>query len=89
MVHMPKVFGAIETLQLKQDGDRPKAVNWDSCVGKESVDFSEPLKLVGKVETYMLDVIAAMIRTLRNIAEDSYKAYPTMEKNKWIMRDAA
>jgi len=28
-----------------------------SCVGTESVDFYEPLKLKGKVEVYMEDII--------------------------------
>jgi dynein heavy chain len=53
MIHMPKIFQAIETLNLKDDSDRPLAIGMDSCVGKEYVEFSKQLKLIGKVENYL------------------------------------
>ena len=37
MCHMPKIFQAIETLFLKEDGDRPIATGMETCVGKETV----------------------------------------------------
>jgi len=41
MIHMPKIFQAIETLELKDSGDeRPIAIGIVSSVGKEFVDFS-------------------------------------------------
>lgn len=40
-------------MKLKEDGDRPLAVGMDSCVGKEYVEFTKPLKLLGKVENYL------------------------------------
>lgn len=34
-------------------GDRPTAKTMNTCVGKEKVDFTKPLKLEGKVEVYL------------------------------------
>lgn len=53
MIHMPKIFQAIETLTLKDGQDRPAATGMDSCVGKEYVTFSQEMTLVGKVESYL------------------------------------
>ena len=36
----------------------------ETCVGKEYVEFSKPLKLVGKVENYLGDVIDTMRASL-------------------------
>jgi hypothetical protein len=47
-------------LFLKEDGDRPIATGMETCVGKETVNFPKPLKLVGKVENYLMDVIDCM-----------------------------
>ena len=50
MVHMPKIFQAIDNLELKENGgeERPSAMGIHSSVGKEYVEFSEPLKLERK-----------------------------------------
>jgi len=45
MIHMPKIFQAIQTLELKESGDRPTATKLISCVGTETVEFSKPLLL--------------------------------------------
>lgn len=42
-----------------------------TCVGKEKVDFSSSLKLVGKVESYLTDLIGAMRSSLNDIAKSS------------------
>lgn len=89
MCHMPKIFQAIETLHLKDDGDRPAAVGFESCVGKESVDFSRPLKLLGKVENYMADAIDAMRNSLCSIAGKSVQNYLVSTKEDWIKMDPA
>jgi len=61
MIHMPKIFQAIETLELKDSGDeRPIALGIHSSVGKEFVDFKPELKLERKVENYLQDVIDRM-----------------------------
>ena len=36
--------------------------------------LSKPLKLVGKVEIYLQDMIDAMVTTLRDVADGSFKA---------------
>jgi dynein heavy chain len=56
---------------LKDDGDRPAALGMDTCVGKEYVEFYKPLKLVGKVENYLGDVIDTMRASLNHIAAKS------------------
>lgn len=87
MVHMPKIFQAIDTLHLKGDGDRPIATGFESCVGKEDVEFDSPLKLAGKVESYLADVIDKMRSTLRTIVGKSNKAKETMARQEWLLTD--
>jgi hypothetical protein len=50
---MPKIFQAIENLELKEEAARPFAMGMHTNVGTEYVVFTSPLKLMGKVETYM------------------------------------
>lgn len=87
MTHMPKIFQAINTLYLKEEGDRPSATGFESCVGKEDVQFDGALKLQGKVETYLADVIDKMRSTLRGIAEKSNRVKDTMERKDWLVMD--
>jgi dynein heavy chain len=47
--HMPKIFQAIETLDLDGLGDRPSAVGMKAVVGGEYVKLTESLRLAGKV----------------------------------------
>jgi hypothetical protein len=63
---------------IENPGDRPSANKMITCVGKEEVLLSSPLKLKGKVEVYLDDMINEMIRALRDIATLSFKAQPTM-----------
>ena len=54
MKFMSKIFQAIEDLKLTDtDKDRPTAVGMITNVGIEFVEFTSPLKLLGKVENYM------------------------------------
>jgi len=87
MVHMPKIFQAIETLTLKNEGGVVSALGMDSCVGKEYVTFHQPLKLVGKVENYLQDVIDTMKMSLKQIGIKSNQNYPVTQKNDWISQD--
>jgi len=89
MCHMPKIFQAIETLYLKEDGDRPIATGMETCVGKEVVQFPKPLKLNGKVENYLMDVIDCMKSSLNIIASKSVVAQHSMTKQDWVKSDPA
>lgn len=89
MCHMPKIFQAIETLYLKEDGERPIATAMETCVGKEIVQFPEPLKLVGKVENYLMDVIDCMKKSLNIIASKSVVNQHQMPKPEWLKQDPA
>lgn len=51
--------------------------------------LSKPLKLVGKVEIYLQDMIDAMVTTLRDVADGSFKAINQLERKKWLERDPA
>jgi len=54
MRFMSKIFQAIENLELKDSGDqRPIAVGMHTNVGIEYIEFTSPLKLIGKVENYI------------------------------------
>ena len=76
--HMPKIFQAIDNLDLNESGDRPSAVGMKAVVGEEYVKLTQPLKLLGKVEVYLQDMIGAMQQTLREIATASFKNQKTM-----------
>lgn len=80
MIHMPKIFQAIETLELLEEGARPTAVGMHSSVGTEYVPFSDSLKLLGKVEIYLQDVIDTMRKTLNVIAAQSLIKFGQNEK---------
>jgi hypothetical protein len=56
----------------------------ETCVGKEYVEFSKKLKLVGKVEIYFQDIIDTMKASLNVIACKSVVAYDNMPKNDWL-----
>jgi dynein heavy chain len=60
-----------------------------SCVGSEYVEFTDPLKLLGKVECYMQDVIDFMRKSLRDIAVKSYPKSLTNPRVEWLKDDAA
>ena len=52
--------------------DRPSVLGLKAGVGVESVDLIEPLKLMGKVETYLQDIIDGIIATLSHITKNSF-----------------
>jgi len=90
MKFMSKIFQAIENLELKEGGDqRPIAVGMHTNVGVEYVEFSAPLKLMGKVENYMQEVINSMKSSLRDIAGASLKRLAQLGKAKWLTMDPA
>ena len=60
---------------MKEAGGSLSASKIISSVGVEEVEFSSPLKLVGKVENYLQDVIDMMRRSLKDIAADSLKRF--------------
>lgn len=89
MVHMPKIISAMDTLELIEEGVRPFAKGMHACVGKEYVEFTESLKLIGKVECYLQDIIDTMRNSLRNISKKSLKNYTEIPKAKWLLMDPA
>ena len=88
---MPKIFQAIDTLELKDQGAgaRPSATGMHASVGKEYVDFSKELALEKKVENYLQDVIDMMRRSLKDIAAESRIRFGQKEKAKWLADDPA
>jgi len=84
MPHMPKIFQAIETLKLNEGAARPTAVGMESCVGLETVEFTEPLKLDGKVEIYLQDVIDTMRTTLRVTSGRANASSPNHARTEWL-----
>jgi len=90
MRFMSKIFQAIENLELKDSGDqRPIAVGMHTNVGIEYIEFTSPLKLIGKVENYMQQVIDSMKSSLRDIAGASLKRLASLGKEKWLTMDPA
>eukprot|EP00698_Gefionella_okellyi_P005145 TRINITY_DN1471_c0_g1_i4.p1 TRINITY_DN1471_c0_g1~~TRINITY_DN1471_c0_g1_i4.p1 ORF type:complete len:2448 (+),score=753.76 TRINITY_DN1471_c0_g1_i4:538-7881(+) len=85
--HLPKIFQAIKKFELdeKDVSGRPMARGMDSCVGVESVKFSEPLHLVGRVEEYLHAGINTMQTSLRAILNDAIKTYEVSKpRHEWL-----
>jgi dynein heavy chain len=90
MKFMSKIFQAIENLELKESGsDRPVAVGMHTNVGIEYVEFTSPLKLLGKVENYMQEIINAMKLSLKEIAGASLIRLAKLGKDEWLKADPA
>lgn len=51
-----------------------------SGVGVENVTLTEKLKLAGKVEFYLHDMIKAMQKTLRDIATKSFENFTKLSR---------
>ena len=83
MIHLSKVFQAIDRLILEEKGGRPIGKGIVSCVGVESCDWTSPLTLEGKVEQYMNSIIDKMRSELKSVLFQAVKAYPTKERTKW------
>jgi len=84
MKHMPKIFGAIETLELIEEGVRPSVQGMHACIGVEYVKFTKELKLLGKVEVYLQWVIDTMRSSLKDITTENMKIMGTGDKLLWI-----
>jgi dynein heavy chain len=89
MKHMPKIFNAIHTLELLEEGVRPFVKGLHSCIGTEYVEFTRELKLENKVEVYLQWVIDTMKGSLQDISVASIKKFTTMDKETWILGDPA
>jgi dynein heavy chain len=87
MKHMPKIIGSCEGLELIKEGVRPFVKGLHSCVGKEYVDFTRELKLLGKVEVYMQDILDCMRGSLYDIAKNSIKKFKEIDKYEWICQE--
>jgi dynein heavy chain, axonemal len=68
---------------------RPYAKGMVSSVGIEYVEFTVELKLIGKVEVYLQDVINTMRISLRDISKKSLKLFSEKPKADWIVMDPA
>jgi len=89
MVHMPKIISAMDTLELKESEVRPYALGMHASVGKEYVQFTSDLALMGKVEVYLQDIIDIMRNSLRDISKQSLKKFTEVPKEQWLMEDPA
>jgi dynein heavy chain, axonemal len=83
MIHLSKVFQAIDRLTLDEKGGRPVGKGVVSCVGTETCEWTSPLTLEGKVEQYMNSIIDKMRSELKAVLFQSVKAYPTKPRTKW------
>lgn len=91
MIHMPKIISAMDTLTLKEQShsERPFALSMKACVGVETVKFTSELQLLGKVESYLQDVLDIMRSSLKDIAKESLKQFSELPKEDWIKQDPA
>ena len=74
---------------MEDGSDRPSVLGMKSGVGVENVTLKQPLKLVGKVENYLQDIIDAVISTLHTITSQSFINQAKMSRPDWIKMDPA
>ena len=87
--HSPKIFQAIEEFKMEEGSDRPSVLGLKSGVGVENVTLKQPLKLVGKVENYLQDMIDAIVSTLHTITTQSFINHAKIPRPDWIKQDPA
>ena len=89
--HSPKIFQAVEHFNMSDasGSERPSVLGLKAGVGVENVELIEPLKLNGKVETYLQDIIDGIVGTLRVITTKSYANQAKKERAEWIKMDPA
>eukprot|EP00826_Nyctotherus_ovalis_P029400 TRINITY_DN23229_c0_g1_i1.p1 TRINITY_DN23229_c0_g1~~TRINITY_DN23229_c0_g1_i1.p1 ORF type:complete len:305 (-),score=109.85 TRINITY_DN23229_c0_g1_i1:45-959(-) len=82
MDFFPKIFRGVKSIDMKEnEGERPIALKMNSNEDgvQESVKFVEDMRLMGKVEKYLSDLIDLMRRTLRNMAKKSVERHEMTE----------
>jgi dynein heavy chain len=91
MQHVSKIYLATKGLHLTEvpAGQRPSTDKWIAGVGAEEVPFSEPVKLEGKVESYLQTVGDAMRSSMFKELVRSLKNYQKMSRIDWLMNGGA
>jgi len=89
MNYMNKVVQAANKLQMTESGtDRPTIVSMDSAVGIELVTFVDKgIKLEGKVENYLMDVLNLIIKTLKVKSVEAMDTFVNKgdKRKEWII----
>ena len=87
MEKIPKIVQCIGTVTMQDNGEdqRPSAISWDSCVGKEHIDMVAPCQLNNKVEMYMQDFLDAATETLRRTLHRAIKSYGTKAREDSVL----
>jgi dynein heavy chain, axonemal len=71
-------------------GDRPTIKSMKTCVGIEKVDFTRPLKLEGKVEIYLQELINNIKDTLQTLCKNSIEKHAQLNnREQWLKMDPA
>lgn len=77
------------TLDKLPGQDRPQAINFVAGVGKETVKFDTPVRLVGKAESYLQSLLKAQIFALSRCLGKSVTSYPQLQRLQWVMQKDA
>eukprot|EP01038_Epipyxis_sp_PR26KG_P005447 gene5447-7540_t len=91
LAHIDKIL--LSTKELKTEtsanDERPTATHFIAGVGKETIQFTPPIKLLGKAEAYLLSLLKAQIFTLSKCLSASVDRYPTIPRTQWVkLKDA-
>lgn len=63
-----------------------RALSWESLVGNERVLFApEPLRVTGKVEVYLKQLLQAQYSTLNSHLKASYARFMDQERLEWLL----
>lgn len=86
--HIDKILLSTKEIPLETKGniERPSAVSFIAGVGKETVKFDPPVKLMGKAEFYLRTLLIAQIFMLSKHLQDSIVRYPKTQRIEWLMQ---
>ncbi|RYH29930.1 hypothetical protein EON65_06785 [archaeon] len=85
---MDKILLSTSEITLHQPAgqDRPLATHFIAGVGKETIPFTPPVKLLGKAEQYLLSLLQAQVFTLSKFLASSMARYPQEVRAQWVVK---
>jgi dynein heavy chain len=88
--YMNKIVQAGDKLKMDGgEGSNATIHSMNAFVGIETVTFDPPLKISGKVENYIKDILDKVLGTLKESAKISNSEYISVERIAWITKTYA
>eukprot|EP00941_MAST-03F_sp_MAST-3F-sp1_P002469 g2469.t1 len=92
--YVPKIFPTLRTLVLEEEeaargtnevGTQYRVMEFVSKIGKETVALDPTVKMTGKPEIYLNEILQTIRATLSTSLTLSLKRYGKLKRSKWLM----